>query len=152
MRPVLMLTCAALLAICSPLQCQEGESRPERRPRFGITKEALAKLVAKYDKDKDSKVSRDEYPRGDAGFTNLDRDGNGFIEEEDLKARRGRRPRGDRNRRRPQRAKLPQPGDVAPDFELSQLDKKTKKPAKKKVKLSSFIGDRPVALIFGSYT
>jgi len=37
-------------------------------------------------------------------------------------------------------------GDVAPDFTLSTLD------GKRKVKLSSFRGAKPVALIFGSYT
>ena len=37
-------------------------------------------------------------------------------------------------------------GDVAPDFELKTLD------GKQTVKLSSFRGKRPVALIFGSYT
>ena len=37
-------------------------------------------------------------------------------------------------------------GDVAPDFRLQTYDKSTW------VQLSSFHGDRPVALIFGSYT
>jgi len=46
---------------------------------------------------------------------------------------------------RPQEGKL-RVGDVAPDFELDRLD------GKGKVKLSSFQGKQPVALIFGSYT
>ena len=37
-------------------------------------------------------------------------------------------------------------GDPAPDFELTRLD------GKGTVKLSSFKGKRPVALVFGSYT
>ena len=37
-------------------------------------------------------------------------------------------------------------GDLAPDFELKTLD------GKRTVKLSSFRGKKPVALIFGSYT
>jgi len=37
-------------------------------------------------------------------------------------------------------------GDPAPDFELPQLG------GEGKVKLSAFKGDRPVVLIFGSYT
>jgi peroxiredoxin len=37
-------------------------------------------------------------------------------------------------------------GDPAPDFELARLD------GQGKVKLSAFKGDRPVVLIFGSYT
>ncbi len=38
------------------------------------------------------------------------------------------------------------PGDVAPDFQLSTSDKKSR------VRLSSFRGHKPVVLIFGSYT
>lgn len=37
-------------------------------------------------------------------------------------------------------------GDQAPDFNLETYDKKSR------VKLSSFKGDRPVVLVFGSYT
>jgi len=43
-------------------------------------------------------------------------------------------------------AKAPKGGDVAPDFELS--DSKGENP----VRLSSFRGHKPVALLFGSYT
>ena len=38
------------------------------------------------------------------------------------------------------------PGDLAPDFRLPTLDRKSV------VQLSSFRGDRPVVLVFGSYT
>ena len=41
----------------------------------------------------------------------------------------------------------PGKGHVAPDFELVRADDESKK-----VKLSSFRGEKPVALIFGSYT
>jgi len=37
-------------------------------------------------------------------------------------------------------------GDLAPDFELPQLDDDCM------VRLGSLLGERPVALIFGSYT
>lgn len=39
-----------------------------------------------------------------------------------------------------------QPGDNAPDFWLEAFDKKSK------VRLSSFRGQKPVVLVFGSYT
>lgn len=39
-----------------------------------------------------------------------------------------------------------QPGDEAPDFELQYRE------SPQTVKLSAFRGDRPVALVFGSYT
>lgn len=40
----------------------------------------------------------------------------------------------------------PKVGDLAPDFELQDADGNTT------VRLSSFRGERPVALVFGSYT
>lgn len=42
---------------------------------------------------------------------------------------------------------LPQQGDLAPDFVVPYLEKPDEN-----VKLSSFAGDKPVALVFGSYT
>ncbi len=44
-------------------------------------------------------------------------------------------------------ARAPAVGTTAPDFELPLLDDRAKT-----VRLSSFRGERPVALIFGSYT
>ena len=44
------------------------------------------------------------------------------------------------------RAGRVQPGDAAPDFRLPTLDRQST------VQLSSFRGDRPVVLVFGSYT
>ena len=43
-------------------------------------------------------------------------------------------------------ALAPKVGDVAPDFELHDVN------GNNPVRLSSFIGSKPVALIFGSYT
>lgn len=42
--------------------------------------------------------------------------------------------------------KAPAVGDAAPDFELPLMG------SDERVRLSSFRGDKPVALIFGSYT
>jgi hypothetical protein len=44
------------------------------------------------------------------------------------------------------RAGALQPGDMAPDFQLSTLDHRDS------VRLSSFRGSKPVVLVFGSYT
>ena len=44
------------------------------------------------------------------------------------------------------------PGDPAFAFELPRLDPKTHRPSGERVRLTDFAGDRPVALIFGSYT
>jgi peroxiredoxin len=43
-------------------------------------------------------------------------------------------------------AKAPKTGDLAPDFELSDSD------GQHPVRLSDFRGQKPVALLFGSYT
>jgi hypothetical protein len=43
-------------------------------------------------------------------------------------------------------ARAPREGDLAPDFELSDIN------GKNPVRLSDFKGRVPVALIFGSYT
>ena len=40
----------------------------------------------------------------------------------------------------------PKPGDTAPDFELSDIN------GENPVRLSSFQGRKPVALVFGSFT
>jgi hypothetical protein len=48
---------------------------------------------------------------------------------------------------RPSREGAPTAGTKAPDFELAFA-----KDPERKVRLSSFVGQRPVALIFGSYT
>jgi hypothetical protein len=44
------------------------------------------------------------------------------------------------------------PGDAAFPFELPLLDPETHLPSGERVRLSDFAGERPVALIFGSYT
>ena len=43
-------------------------------------------------------------------------------------------------------------GEPAPDFELPLLDDETHAPLGETVRLSRFAGERPVALVFGSYT
>ena len=44
------------------------------------------------------------------------------------------------------------PGDPAFPFELPLLDPETHRPSGERVSLADFAGERPVALIFGSYT
>ena len=43
-------------------------------------------------------------------------------------------------------ANAPKPGDLAPDFELLDID------GEHRVRLSDFRGLKPVALVFGSFT
>ncbi len=72
-------------------------------------------------------------------FHDLDADGDGTVAEAEMQRHR-------RTMQRPD-APLPAVGEPAPDFELPIAGD----PANT-VSLSSFEGDRPVALLFGSYT
>ena len=102
-------------------------------------------LVEKYDKNKDGKISKEEYERGDETFARLDRNGDGFLTQNDWDSVRGRR-----SRQRPGDRLFgiaPEEGEVAPDFNLPYV-----KEPEKRVRLSSFAEKKPVALIFGSYT
>jgi hypothetical protein len=44
------------------------------------------------------------------------------------------------------------PGDAAFQFDLRLLDPQTHSPSGERVRLGDFAGERPVALVFGSYT
>lgn len=44
------------------------------------------------------------------------------------------------------------PGQPAFPFELPLLDPETHRPSEERIRLADFAGERPVALIFGSYT
>ena len=44
------------------------------------------------------------------------------------------------------------PGEPAFPFELPLLDPETHRPSSERVRLADFAGERPVALVFGSYT
>jgi len=138
MTIVRALTAAVLLVV--PIAAQ----------RMGqpLGAEAFQKLLQQYDKNGDKRIQRAEYPRTDAGWKSLDRNSDGVLEAQDF-AEVAPKPRPAdviRERNAPAE-KLPKVGDVAPDFELPMLGMKDKK-----VKLSSFAGKQPVALIFGSWT
>ena len=102
----------------------------------------FAYLVATYDADGDGRVTGAEYTRNAEQFAKWDADADGALTAEDFASAPGRVP-GDP---RPKRAPLALEGRRAPDFTLSSPD------GGETVTLSSFAGDRPVALIFGSYT
>lgn len=147
------VACVAILTVAVAAQ-QPGQDRPARgRGGFGIDAEAMKTLLQKYDKNQDGKIERSEYPRSDAAFANLDRDKSGAIDAADLEARpqRGAQKAGNRDNR-PLAAKIPAVGEVAPDFDLPMLGMKDEDGKEVTVKLSSFAGKQPVALIFGSYT
>lgn len=125
----------------------------ESRPAEPAT-DSWTYYAEKYDSNKDGKIAGEEYTRGKEAFARLDKNADGSLTAADFapEARgAGRRPAGQAGRGAEQggraRATAPKVGDVAPDFELPVVGAEGKT-----VKLSSFKGKRPVALIFGSYT
>jgi Ca2+-binding EF-hand superfamily protein len=95
------------------------------------------KIVAlSFDQDGDGKIEVSDF---NLLFVDLDRDSDGELAKNEMR----------RNQSLLTRSKigLPKLGKTAPDFALPRLDD-----AKSIVRLSSFKSDRPVALIFGSYT
>ena len=78
----------------------------------------------------------------------LDVDRDGDVTTDDLQSIwDGMDGNGDGTVQRDELGSLPMPGEPAPDFELPYADDETRT-----VRLSSFAGSKPVALIFGSYT
>lgn len=136
---------ATALAVALLLASTPAQER-RRSPYAAADAAALAKLLTQYDADKDGKVQRTEYPRGDRPFANLDRNQDGAIDAADFLAPPPK-PAEVMRQRRTDTARLPKVGDPAPDFELPMLGMKGAT-----WKLSSLRGDRPVALVFGSYT
>ncbi|MHC4469774.1 MAG: hypothetical protein ACYS99_02325, partial [Planctomycetota bacterium] len=57
-----------------------GEGRGERPPPPGSPGR---RFIERLDKDKDGKVSREEFDGPDHHFRRLDRDGDGFLTEEE---------------------------------------------------------------------
>ncbi|MCZ6794089.1 MAG: hypothetical protein O7J95_10815 [Planctomycetota bacterium] len=106
------------------------------------------RMVQMMDRDGDERLEISDL---EAIFSELDRDESGTIETGEMGRRgsggRGSGGRGPGGRERERGSDLPQKGDVAPDFELPYA-----KDENKLVRLSSFAGKRPVALVFGSYT
>ncbi len=113
-------------------------------------------LLQRFDKDKDGKISKDEFPGRAERFDRVDENQDGFIEKSEINKRppggggRGSSmgpPSGGRPPGFPAREdKGPKVGDIAPSFKLASLD------GKEEFELKTFKGTRPVVLLFGSYT
>ena len=124
----------------SAQQRQRGKQRGKRGP------DVFKFLVEKYDKDKDGKLSREEYDRSAENFSRFDTNKDGELTAEDWSGGAGGKQPGGRRQRHGNTA-APKVGDQAPDFTLTYINDQSKT-----VQLSSFSGSKPVALLFGSCT
>ncbi len=138
MRPLIIAVATGALLISTTVAQRRGRG-------FRASGDTWKFLAKKYDKNKDGEITWTEYARDTGKFAELDSDGIGGIKKTyfDEGGGGGQGSRGNRRRG----GATPKAGDLAPDFDLPLA----KKP-KQRIKLSSFAGKKPVALIFGSYT
>ena len=124
------------------------ELAPVRTRRSSVSerrkKRQLDSIKRALDQNDDDTINTTELH---VAFTLLDKNQDTTVDASELGISSGNR-RGQRRNRRAAGV-LPKVGSVAPDFSLPYVDAK---PDSKAVTLSSFKDDRPVALIFGSYT
>ena len=154
-RNNILLTLVAFAVAWYPLSPSSGQDRKRQKPNPRTQKRDMTRLLVRFDKNKDGVLEQSELPekifrRLKASDTNKD----GKLSKDELKnvtssARRSKGRPGEvitpaaKGERYSDTLKV---GDVAPDFTLSDPD------AKREVTLSSFREQRPVVLIFGSYT
>lgn len=156
MKPMRPMTTGLLLAaaIALPALADDPADVPATPAPMDVERahdSAWSYLQEKYDADGDGSVTPEEYRRSAEAFARLDRDGDGILDEQDFGARI-QRPRGQRGEPR-QRPRGTPEGEPAPDFTLRPLHLDPELEIEEQlVTLSSFEDDRPVALIFGSYT
>ena len=133
-----------LVTVCGLwLASQADAQRPQRRGGGGKSADVFKFLAEKYDADDDGKITAEEYDRSEENFTRFDTNKDGVLTAADWSSRSGR----SRPKRSRENSDAPAVGEQAPDFKLTEVVDETKE-----VQLSSFAGDKPVALIFGSCT
>jgi len=135
---------------------EEGEQGPAIEAPMdveGAHNSAWSYLQDKYDADGDGAVSAAEYDRDEAAFARLDANGDGELSAQDFERRRPSRGQRGEGAGRPRRTAGAAEGEEAPGFTLRPLHLDPELTEEEQlVSLSAFAGDRPVALIFGSYT
>ena len=142
---------------CEKLDCDKNGivTRDEMPNAETLNDRMFAAAVQASDKDKDGKIQLPEVARI---FGQLDADKSSDLKGDEISGTRGRGNRGGRNRgggnrgNRPLEAGVPRVGEAAPDFDLPLVDQVKGAKSEATIKLSSFAGKKPVALIFGSYT
>lgn len=127
-----------LLAGCAGVRPRRVEFDPGQVWEF---------LSARYDADHDGHVRSSEYTRGAEAFRRLDADGDGVVTRLDFAPEFDGRPRG------PWKDFSefvygeggPEVGDPAPSIALEST-------TGERIELAAFRGQKPVVLVFGSFT
>ncbi len=134
-----------------PSKRPKTSENDRRKSRQKAKERSIAMFLRQFDKDGDGVLDNTELPEAlSSHLATLDTDKDGKLTTAELLKMRGRPgPKGEivtgaaPGERYDDTLEV---GQVAPDFTLLDPD------GKRKVTLSSFQGDRPVVLIFGSYT
>ena len=100
-------------------------------------------LRERYDEDRDGRIEPQEYRRGAESYRRLDADGDGLVTVTDFDSKWTGVPRDPEFRFDDSGG--PAVGDEAPDLRLQATDART-------IQLSDFRGEKPVVLVFGSFT
>jgi hypothetical protein len=135
--PALLASCAGAPAQPEPPAEKAAESGPP----------VWVYLRSRYDADGDGRIQAAEYTRSPRGFANLDADHDGVVSAADFDPAYDGKPRG------PWKSFSefvygeggPEVGDPAPPFRLPSTTGET-------IDLTTFRGQRPVVLVFGSFT
>ena len=106
---------------------------------------ALAFYRERYDANGDGRITRTEYTRSEAGFANLDVDGDGELTAKDFAHRWDDVPRGGQTKESIYAREGPEVGVPAPGFRLPSTTGEV-------MDLDHFRGKKPVVLAFGSFT
>lgn len=129
------------LAFVDRLDCDEDGTASAAELKLSHRRFEMVK--AAMDTNRDGRVQVTELA---ALFARLDRDGSDELAGPELGTNPGR------GGLRRNEGAVPRSGQVAPDFELPLAEQPKGAGQKVTIKLSSFAGKKPVALIFGSYT
>ncbi len=140
-RSILAVTFAIFVVFSLSLSAAYGQQRSAPRSQ-GPAANMSRLLMRLLDLNNDGKISGGEFMKF---FTDADQDKNGSIEQKEVTDLVSKRRQGGTRPDR-QEAGGPDLEQKAPDFTLRRLD------GDGTVKLSDFIGKKPVVLVFGSYT
>ena len=150
-----MLRLSVLSLVVLVAACAASGKVAERSP--GEDAPAWHFLRARYDADQDGRIQRAEYQRSTEAFRRLDADSDGVVSAADFDPRWDGVPRiRARDGEGGEGGWIgfadfvhgeggPEVGDPAPPFRLGTTDGAT-------IELASFRDEKPVALVFGSFT